>query len=70
MDFDQHLGCYPLASYGQWSTQVDYVSPEVLERIQPVNRLIMSEQKEREMREEEDAATAKMAGGARAEETK
>ena len=33
---------------------VTYVSEDVLERLQPVNRLILSEQKERELRQEED----------------
>lgn len=56
MDFDRNLGCYPLANHTQWTTQVDYISEKVLERLQPVNRVILSEQKEHEMRQAEDKA--------------
>ena len=56
MDFDQQLGVYPLQNHAQWVNQVDYVDNQVLDRIQPVNRLILSENREREMRNMEDAS--------------
>ena len=56
MDFDTQLGVYPLQNHAQWVNQVDYVDCQVLDRIQPVNRLILSENREREMRNMEDKA--------------
>ena len=57
MDFDTQLGVYPLQNHAQWTSLVDYVDVQVLDRIQPVNRLILSEQREREMREQEDLSS-------------
>ena len=54
MDFDGSLGIYPLENYQQWQTMVGEVSEQVLDRLQPVNKVILSEQKQREFRDEED----------------
>ena len=43
MDFDAQLGVYPLQNHAQWTGLVEYVDASVLDRIQPVNKLILSE---------------------------
>ena len=53
MDFDRQLGAYPLQNHAQWVRMVDYIDEQVLDRLQPVNRLILSEQRERDLRRKE-----------------
>ena len=54
MDFDARLGSYPLENYQAWTQMVDYVSYQTIDRIQPVNKVILSEQREREFRDQEE----------------
>lgn len=51
MDFDARLGSYPLESYQAWTQMADYITLATIERIQPVNKVILSEQREREFRD-------------------
>mmetsp|Transcript_15147 Transcript_15147/g.20552 ORF Transcript_15147/g.20552 Transcript_15147/m.20552 type:complete len:151 (+) Transcript_15147:283-735(+) len=71
MDFDARLGIYPLENYAQWTQMVDYVTEEVIDRIQPVNKVILSEEREREFRKQEDSqsAAAESESNPEAEET-
>ena len=43
MDFDLRLGCYPLESYLAWTIMADYITMSTIDRIQPVNKVILSE---------------------------
>ena len=45
MDFDSKLGRYPLEYYAQWTQMSDYVSADVIDRLQPVNKVILSEER-------------------------
>ncbi len=61
MDFDKYMGAYPQANAQQWIGLSNYITQEVIARIDPISHVILSEEKERELRdiEEEEVDTYK-----------
>jgi hypothetical protein len=47
MDFDKYLGAYPMDHHSQWVGLSNYVSREVIERLDSMNHMVLSENKER-----------------------
>uniref|UniRef100_T1IJM4 Protein AAR2 homolog n=1 Tax=Strigamia maritima TaxID=126957 RepID=T1IJM4_STRMM len=41
-DLDKHLGAYPYDSWKKWISQTHYITDEVLDRIEPLNKKISS----------------------------
>ena len=54
MDFDKNLGVYPSDNLSQWQGLSNYITNKVLQKLEPYNQTILSEQKERELRDQED----------------
>lgn len=54
-DFDRNLGAYPSEHHSQWVALSNYITAATIDRLQPVNPTILSEQKQREMREQEES---------------
>jgi hypothetical protein len=54
MDFDKYLGTYPMTHSSQWQGVSNFISSSVINRLDPLNHLILSEGKERILRERED----------------
>ena len=63
MDFDKYLGAYPMANYEQWVGLSNYLAQTVIDRLDPLNHYVLSEGKERQMRDQEDKAQAPLEGG-------
>ena len=60
-DFDQYLGAYPVEACAKWQYLAFYISPAVLEKLEPVDKVIESqgaieEQRKREEMMKEDGA--------------
>lgn len=47
MDFDKGLGAYPMENHGQWQGLSNYISTQVIQKIESLNSIIMSEEEER-----------------------
>ena len=47
MDFDKYLGAYPVDNLQQWQSLSNYISRDVIERLDSLNHYILSEAKER-----------------------
>ena len=50
MDFDKYLGAYPIENFQQWEGISNYISDKVIDKIDPINHFILSEEKERDFR--------------------
>lgn len=55
MDFDKNLGLYPVDNYQLWCGLSNYISEEVIKRIEAIgSNIILSEEQERKFRIEEE----------------
>lgn len=54
MDFDRHLGAYPMDNISQWQGLSGFISREVVDRLDSLNQYTLSEGKERELRDKEE----------------
>ena len=63
MDFDKYLGAYPLTHSSQWQGLSNFISKSVIDRLDPLNHLILSEGKERLLRDKEDQKNPLTEGG-------
>ena len=54
MDFDKYLGAYPIENFQQWQSLTNFISKDVIDRLDSLNHYMLSEAKEREMRDEAD----------------
>lgn len=55
MDFDKGLGAYPMENHSQWQGLSNYISTQVIQKIESLNSIIMSEEEERQRRGKEDS---------------
>ncbi len=53
MDFDRHLGAYPLDNYQQWQSLSGFITRDVIDKLDSLNHYVLSEGKERELRDKE-----------------
>ena len=54
MDFDKNLGAYPTENHRQWSGLSNYLTQTLINKLQPLNNVIISEYKENLLRAKED----------------
>ena len=54
MDFDKYLGAYPLDNFQQWQGLSNFISKGVIDRLDSLNHYILSEAKERQLRDLEE----------------
>ena len=54
MDFDKYLGAYPLENHQQWVGLSNFISKEVIDRLDSLNHYVLSEAKERDLRGQEE----------------
>ena len=54
MDFDKYLGAYPMDNLTQWVGLSNYITKEIIDKIDPINHVILSEEKERDLRDQEE----------------
>ena len=50
MDFDKYLGAYPKEHHQQWIGLSGHITREVIEKLDSLNRCVLSEGRERAMR--------------------
>jgi len=54
MDFDKYLGPYPFDNLQQWQSLSNFITREVIDRLDSLNHYMLSEAKERMLREKEE----------------
>ena len=60
MDFDKNLGAYPMDNHQQWSGLSNYITPDVISKLETLNTIIMSEEEERQKRKQEEPETTEV----------
>ena len=47
MDFDKYLGVYPMDNHSQWLGLSNHITRDVIDRLDSLNHMMLSENKER-----------------------